>query len=480
MVARRVLALVLAASLTNTLEARHAESDVSVALLGDSECEGDAAQCALNALQLQGTKAADVEEESAGQDEAALSMQDCFESNTYYQERHRVYTMEGTHRMKVRSPEDCMQKCQNMQGCGHFSYWRDGGCLLTSTSAHAKYHHGVIAGPPSCGVGAGHGPGTLEDQSKGSEYADLHHVKANYSSAEAELEAQGMEYSQHTDHTHAYSPTVEALKVPSNAPLHSFYVYRATSGRSFPMENVNTANAAGVMWYLHNEVVRWVPRRFGIDRIIRFKVHYRAPQPLFDKGMNFGVRYAFDSGKCTGPGDCDKELGKYGNFVGCNLVYDFPTYQFKDGKYYPSPTWYSFPGDCSDQDYHHQTQECKASKPGGACSGTPTGTGDCTYSFEPAGFVMLDDVVGLKDYQSFIHSGGREYVAGFGVSQGICRHHHETCDKGIHLDFWDWKHSEKYNKKRVEKLLQTFKEKYPGQEDLPEVPCDFNNYHYYH
>ena len=30
---------------------------------------------------------------------------------------------------------------------------------------------------------------------------------------------------------------------------------------------------------------------------------------------------------------------RYGYFVGCNLVYDFPTYQFKDAKYYGNPTW---------------------------------------------------------------------------------------------------------------------------------------------
>ena len=29
--------------------------------------------------------------------------------------------------------------------------------------------------------------------------------------------------------------------------------YRAMSDSSYPLENVNAANAAGVMWYLHNE-----------------------------------------------------------------------------------------------------------------------------------------------------------------------------------------------------------------------------------
>ena len=35
------------------------------------------------------------------------------------------------------------------------------------------------------------------------------------------------------------------------------------------------------------------------------------PRPLLDKGMNFGIRVAFDSGKCTGP-DCDMDWHDYG------------------------------------------------------------------------------------------------------------------------------------------------------------------------
>ena len=102
--------------------------------------------------------------------------------------------------------------------------------------------------------------------------------------------------------------------------------YRAMSDSSYPLENVNAANAAGVMWYLHNEVglaeakffncyilhvfqgqlhtkidlcmsdsqnILWIfahqviiftPRKFGITRIVRFKVQYKAPEPLFQKG----------------------------------------------------------------------------------------------------------------------------------------------------------------------------------------------------
>ena len=33
-------------------------------------------------------------------------------------------------------------------------------------------------------------------------------------------------------------------------------------------------------------------------------------QVAFGIGMDFGVRYAFDSGKCTGPGNCEADYDK--------------------------------------------------------------------------------------------------------------------------------------------------------------------------
>jgi len=441
-----------------------APEEVGDALAEDDQCGGDE-QCSLNALQLRGQKVTDTDDA----EELASLLDDCLEKGVYYKESSGAYYMAGTHRSKADSADTCQAKCAAQPGCGHFSFWPDGGCLLTSNTAQAKFHTSVVGGPATCGDESA----SVIEPSPGAPSVAASH-------SERVLESQGMLGFTHRQNYHVYTPTVPSLRAPSQAPLQSFYIYRATSGKEFPIENVNAANAQGVMWYLHNEVVRYVPRRFGIDRIVRFKVQYRAPTPLHEKGMNFGVRYAFDSGECTGPGDCQKELGQYGNFVGCNLVYAYPTPQFEDAKYYGNPTWYSFPGDCSMKDYHHQDGMCKTYHPGGACSGTPTGAGDCTYSYEPAGFVMVDDVVGINDYSAFARKGGREYVAGFGVSQSICRRYRSTCDKGIHLDFWDWKHSEKYNKLRVQKMLDTFKKKYPGQEELGDAPCDFNEYKYSH
>ncbi|CAJ1438141.1 unnamed protein product [Effrenium voratum] len=277
-----------------------------------------------------------------------------------------------------------------------------------------------------------------------------------------------------------YRPPVPSLLSPSTAPLLEFYVYRAMSDSSYPLENVNAANAAGVMWYLHNEVIIWTPRKFGITRIVRFKVQYKAPEPLHEKGMNFGVRYAFDSGKCTGPGDCSSDYGKYGYFVGCNLVYNFPTNQFKDAKYYGDPTWYAFPGPCYTNTYRNHDDMCVQSKPGGACPGSPSGRGDCTYQYEPAGEVSVDEVVGIKDYASFLKNGGKEYIPGLGTGAQMCRQQPWLCDKGAGMSFWNDKHNEHYNQMRVQRLKDTFQKKYPTSPILADVPCDFKEYQFYH
>mmetsp|Transcript_53709 Transcript_53709/g.174674 ORF Transcript_53709/g.174674 Transcript_53709/m.174674 type:complete len:288 (-) Transcript_53709:299-1162(-) len=135
----------------------------------------------------------------------------------------------------------------------------------------------------------------------------------------------------------------------------------AQGSASYPPKDVNAANLAGVMWYLQHEVMITDPPKFGITRILRYKVQMRAPAGLLKKGMNFGVRYAYDSQKCTGPGKCDDMYDKYGYFVGCNKfesMYPYPS----TAMHFAGGIWYSFP-----------TQ--------GACDASPTGAADCTYSY---------------------------------------------------------------------------------------------------
>merc|ERR1740121_1845757 len=94
----------------------------------------------------------------------------------------------------------------------------------------------------------------------------------------------------------------------------------------------------GVMWYLMNEVVTnyskgvRCPRKFNISQIHRFKVLTRATDALFQDGINFGTRFAYDKGlcegrcfsgnKCTGESDCKNHYKKYGFVPGCNKFSD--------------------------------------------------------------------------------------------------------------------------------------------------------------
>lgn len=82
---------------------------------------------------------------------------DCSVSGVYYVEPSGSTHMSGTRRTKEDSLEDCQAQCAKQVGCGHFAYWGDGGCLLTSIGGEAKHYHGhhsVKSGPPSCSTGS--------------------------------------------------------------------------------------------------------------------------------------------------------------------------------------------------------------------------------------------------------------------------------------------------------------------------------------
>eukprot|EP00929_Paragymnodinium_shiwhaense_P116421 TRINITY_DN8594_c0_g1_i1.p1 TRINITY_DN8594_c0_g1~~TRINITY_DN8594_c0_g1_i1.p1 ORF type:complete len:495 (+),score=102.68 TRINITY_DN8594_c0_g1_i1:109-1593(+) len=271
-----------------------------------------------------------------------------------------------------------------------------------------------------------------------------------------------------------YYPRDPSLLQSSKAPLFTFYMYRAQGNTTYPPMNVNAASLGGVLWYLHNEVTCHCPRRFQITRILRYKVQYRATQPLFDRGMSFGVRYAFDKGKCTGPWYCAGDgWDKYGYIMGCNdMVEDafpFPTWKV----HYPGAAWYSVPGQCPSREYNQHSEECVAGEPGGRCEGEPTGAGNCTYNFQDAGWVDLDDVTGIKDegdplHKAWCDQGCREYV--FETDSGKC------------TNWWDGKKDPARNKQRMDQVDKAFKEKYPempSDEELPSPPCDFSRHGYF-
>jgi len=210
---------------------------------------------------------------------------------------------------------------------------------------------------------------------------------------------------------------------PSSAETYTFYVYRTQSDASYPPKNINAANLEGAMWYLQHEVMIEDPPKFGITRILRYKVSTKAPQRLLDVGMNFGVRYAYDSGNCTGPGDCEEQYRQYGHFVGCNnfqALYPYPDEKTS----FPGGVWFSFPGN-------------------GTCPGSsPTGADDCTYSYSwPPEEISLDEL--------------------------------EEANGG-HERFWAEADSEKHAAWMVTAAASFFEKQYPDSEELETPRCDFD------
>lgn len=167
----------------------------------------------------------------------------------------------------------------------------------------------------------------------------------------------------------------------------------------------------------------------------------KATQALIDTGLNFGVRFAYDQGKCegrcfegnscSGEGDCAANYQKYGFVVGCNRFnshYPFPIIADKPA---PNGVWYSLPLS-------------------GRCHGEPSGDKDCTWSFEEAGTVSLEEMEA--------------------VSPGS-----ENCCEGHCTNFWHDQFNPGAMSWRVHAAMEVFKKKYPEMPwDLPAPPCDFD------
>merc|ERR1712045_123103 len=234
------------------------------------------------------------------------------------------------------------------------------------------------------------------------------------------------------------------------------------NGDKYPMENVNTGNLAGVMWYLHNEVVCSTPRKYGIKRIVRLKVQVATPRRLKAKGMKFGVRFAYDGETCTGagpwvgPSACREQWRRYGYFVGCNLLGQYPFPMASQGfpVHYPNATWYSLP----------RKGRCKG-------KGPPTGEDNCVYQYKKAGEVTVDEVAGITNYWSNANDrpGWKEYDL--------------MLDHGTDRpSFWDKKFDDGHCLERLKKAQKVFKDKYPDDptdEDLPAPMCDFDCLKFY-
>eukprot|EP00443_Scrippsiella_acuminata_P048635 CAMPEP_0115210618 /NCGR_PEP_ID=MMETSP0270-20121206/22340_1 /TAXON_ID=71861 /ORGANISM="Scrippsiella trochoidea, Strain CCMP3099" /LENGTH=594 /DNA_ID=CAMNT_0002624279 /DNA_START=60 /DNA_END=1844 /DNA_ORIENTATION=+ len=347
---------------------------------------------------------------------------------------------------------------------------------------------------------------------------------------------------------------------PAGPSQMTFYMYRAQSDDEYLPENVNAADLAGLMWYLHNEVVPSVPRKFGVTRILRYMVTMQNTQEFYGTyPKQFGPFVAFDSAKCTAP-HCDSIWKKYGFVIGCqnldryvaNYVRDFKKPQEKpeqaeilirklrgkdrkaedeenqephkkrssDGHgsehdqqrehsrevstrtstdtttttvfttitqthihdSFHSGIWYSLPGGCPNSTLGDKSDACLASMPGGHCN-VVNGEKDCTYNAEYAGEIRLDDLSGILDEKNGIRTYDDWWKNAYiwcmgavarGERKGPCKHNVEysvLTDEGVGTDFWNGKHDMEQGLRRMNRVRQLFREKYPHLPDTFEEPA---------
>lgn len=287
----------------------------------------------------------------------------------------------------------------------------------------------------------------------------------------------------------------------------TFYMYRAQSAQIYPLENLNAADLAGVMWYLHNEVIVSTPRKYSIDRIRRYRVTLRNTQEFWNTHHRlFGAFLAFDAARCTTP-ICGDIFKQYGFIVGCQILPTNVAPYLGGSKtqvngackdpFCNAPVWYSLPGQCPTQGLRNneiagnkgtqdvmksKEESCIKEQPGGRCDKV-TGSPDCTYSVEGAGEIMLDELVGIKDYEYFWSGSyvdcARELQEG--SLKGPCPHNKEfdvASDKGVGCSFWDGKAEVSKAAARMKAVRDLFKKHYPEQPySLEEPPCDFDMYY---
>jgi hypothetical protein len=268
---------------------------------------------------------------------------------------------------------------------------------------------------------------------------------------------------------------------PAEPEAITFYMYRAQDTSSYPMQNVNMADLAGTLWYLHREVISSTPRKFKISRILRYSVTIKITKDYFHKHPKvFGPFVAFDSGSARGRTHIWRD---YGFVVGCQML-DTKLFNYvpdetvlasctdEERENVPpctAPAWYSLPGPCPEEKMADKNAACSTKWPGGMCnSAVVTGEKDCTYFAAPAGEISLDELEGIPDYDTFWQT---KNSMGDLLPNGNVEYNFTT-DAGIGMDFWDGRHDKVKCTQRIQKVLDLFKEKYPTlPRSLPQPPC---------
>lgn len=251
-------------------------------------------------------------------------------------------------------------------------------------------------------------------------------------------------------------------------PFMTFYAYRAAAGSDDDaLDNSVVMDLAAVLSYIHLHVVSESPRAFGIDRIKRWKVTVRTTREYFNakEGRSFGWFWDFQDGKCVDE-NCDDYYRHYGMIVGCAQA---PMDEFQGAPYLSFPDsgddnpvahvglLWSLPGACPSQGKDGDAQ-CREQLPGGLC-GMAVGSPDCTYSAEDAGEIMLDELAGIKDYNSFVAGGGVEYDP--------------DMDSGNQNTFWKGMGTRRQCDQRIKAASFLFAERYPElAASMAEPFCD--------
>lgn len=242
---------------------------------------------------------------------------------------------------------------------------------------------------------------------------------------------------------------------PKSAHELTFYMYKST-GPTLPDLNCTTMSSiGGTLWYLHNEVVQWCPRRWGIDRIRRYLVTIKPSKRLFEETGQYFDSYArFSKGKCEDENCAEDRWQKYGYNVGCRYPDEHNSFA-----YYQDAIWYSLPGSCPSKDYSSKTGLCRSMEPGGRCQ-HPNGSESCTWWADEAGEVFLDELEGIPDYESFCVAGNYEYDL--------------ATDTGVGpVSFWDSRLDAASCDYRVNAAHKLFQKKYPSMPaSLAYQPCD--------
>lgn len=78
-------------------------------------------------------------------------LEGCYKKGMFYSDPNRI---PGSARTEETNPTACQARCTATSGCSHFTFWPDGGCLLTGSGSRLKAsptkHSGTVVGPKVC------------------------------------------------------------------------------------------------------------------------------------------------------------------------------------------------------------------------------------------------------------------------------------------------------------------------------------------